>query len=104
MEGILNVTPQQLISTSTEFQSKGTQVSNLTSQMMTLVTGLSSAWEGEAASAYINKFSQLEDDIQKMISMINEHTNDLNEMANVYQQAEQANMQTIETLPVDVIV
>ena len=104
MEGILNVTPQQLISTSTEYQSKGTQVSNLTSEMMSLVTGLSSAWEGDAATAYINRFSQLEDDIQRMIAMITEHTNDLNEMAAVYEQAEQANIETIESLPTDVII
>lgn len=104
MEGILNVTPQELINTATEFQSQGTQVSNLTSEMMSLVTGLSSAWEGDAATAYINRFSQLEDDIQRMVAMITEHTNDLNEMAAVYEQAEQANIETIESLPTDVIV
>ncbi len=104
MEGILNVTPEQLISTSAEFQSKGAAVSNLTSQMMQLVINLSNAWEGDAASAYISKFRALDDDIQKMINMITEHTNDLNEMARVYQEAERKNVEQASTLSGDVIV
>lgn len=104
MEGILRVTPEQLIGTASEFQSKGNTVNNLTSEMMSLVTGMSSVWEGEAASTYINKFSQLQDDIQRMVGMITEHTNDLNEMAAAYQDAERANMEVAESLPADVIV
>lgn len=104
MEGTLRVTPEQLISTSNEFQSRGNTVSNLTSEMMSLVTGLSSVWEGEAATTYVNKFTQLEDDIQKLIGMITEHTNDLSEMAGAYQRAEQANTEIAESLPVDVII
>ena len=45
---------------------------------------LSSAWEGEAATAYINKFKSLETDIQTLIRMINEHVSDLNQMAEAY--------------------
>lgn len=104
MEGILNVTPEQLISASSEFQSKGSVVSNLTSQMMQLVTNLNNAWEGEASSAYITKFRALDDDIQKIINMITEHTNDLNEMARVYKEAERKNVEQASTLSADVIV
>lgn len=104
MEGILNVTPEQLRSTSSDFQSKGQQVSSLTTEMMELVTNLSSAWEGDAASAYINKFKELSDDIQKMINMITEHTNDLNDMAKTYEDAERKNVEAAQTLSGDVIV
>lgn len=104
MEGTLRVTPEQLEAAATEFSAKGTTVGNLTSQMTQVVEGLSSSWEGEAATAYTAKFRQLDDDIQKMIRMIQEHSNDLNEMARVYRDAEVANADEIAELAGDVIV
>ncbi len=104
MEGIIKVSPQLLTSTASEFSSQGTAVSNLTNEMMNLITGLSSTWEGEAASAYINKFRSLEDDIQKMVRMIQEHSTDLEEMARIYTEADNANMEEANSLSSDVIV
>ena len=104
MEGILRVTPEQLEQTAGEFSSKGTTVGNITSQMTQLVEGLSSVWEGEASTAYLTKFRQLDDDIQKMIRMVQEHADDLNEMARVYREAETANQDEIQELAGDVIV
>ena len=103
MEGILNATPEKLISTAQDFSSKGNSVSSLTSQMMTMVKNLSGNWTGEASTAYVNKFSQLQDDIEKMNRMIQEHVNDLNEMAQVYKEAESANAEISAGLPSDVI-
>lgn len=104
MEGNLKVTPEQLESASNEFSAKGTTVGNLTTQMMELVTGLAGVWEGEAATAFMNKFRELEDDIQKIIRMIQEHATDLTEMAKVYRDAETAGQDEINSLPGDVIV
>lgn len=104
MNGILRVEPQQLISTASEFSNQGSTISNLTSQMVSLVTGLSSAWEGDAATAYINKFKGLEDDIQRMIAMVNEHASDLEEMASIYMEADAANADLANGLVSDVIV
>ena len=42
----------------------------------------------EAASAYINKFNELEDDMQMINKKITEHVNDLQEMAQQYEAAE----------------
>ncbi|BCN29972.1 WXG100 family type VII secretion target [Anaeromicropila herbilytica] len=103
MEGILKVTPEKLISTSTEFSQKGTTVSNLTTEMTNLVTGLSSVWLGDAASAYSQKFKGLDSDIQKLNKMIQEHSKDLNDMATVYTQAEKASVDEINTLQNNVI-
>lgn len=103
MEGILNVTPEKLISTAQEFSASGQTISSLTQQMTTMVTGLNSAWTGEAATAYVNKFNQLQDDIEQLNRMIQEHVTDLNEMARVYQDAETANLEVAEGLSIDVI-
>ena len=76
----------------------------LTGEMINLITGLSAAWEGEAAVAYINRFKGLEDDIQKMVRMIQEHSSDLEEMAQVYAQSDSANAEMANSLSSDVII
>ena len=73
--------------------------------MTQLAEGLATVWEGEASAAYIGKFRQLDDDIQKMIRMVQEHTNDLEAMAKIYRDAEnEVIMNEIADLPGDVIV
>lgn len=103
MEGIIKVTPEKLISTAEEFNNVNSQVRNLTQQMIQTVDSLKSAWEGEAATAYNTKFHQLDDDMERMHSMINEHVTDLKEMARQYQTAEQANAEIGNSLAGDVI-
>ena len=104
MNGVINVSTEQLRSTASEFSTLGQQVASLTSEMTNTVTGLSSAWEGKAAQAYINKFKGLDDDIQKMNRMIQEHVTDLNDMAQAYDEANSANVDLIGNLSSDVIV
>lgn len=103
MEGILKVTPEKLISASGEFAGKATQISSLTTEMINLATGLTSIWEGEASAAYIAKFRTLEDDMQRIFRMVQEHSTDLEEMARVFQQAETANVEQANSLTGDVI-
>lgn len=103
MEGILKVDPQKLISTADEFNTTGGQVHTLTEQMITIVDSLKSTWEGDASTAYSTKFHQLEDDMEKMHRMIDEHVKDLNEMAQQYITAENTNMDTGNSLAGDVI-
>ena len=104
MEGTILVTPEQLESTANEFNGIMVQVQNLANSMTDQVHGLSAKWQGEAATAYVNKFNQLNDDIAKLAAMINEHVSDLNEMAQVYRSAEQANAELSNSLAGDVIV
>ena len=93
MEGILKVTPERLLQTSGEFASLGTQMKNLTGEMMTLAKSLHSIWQGEAASAYGSRFDSLAPDMEKLYRMVQEHVQDLQEMAKHYQTAETGNME-----------
>ncbi len=104
LNGVLKVSPEQLTSAADSFRSEGSNIQNITSEMMSKVTSLTSVWEGEASQAYITKFKGLDDDIQRMIRMINEHVTDLNDMANEYRQAEQQNESDASALADDVIV
>jgi len=104
MNGILRVTPNELITIANEFSAKGSAISALTAEMTNQVVNMSSIWEGDAATAFIAKFRGLDDDIQLMNRMIQEHVTDLQEMANTYSQAEAANLSEIESLSSDVII
>ncbi len=66
MEGILKVTPEKLIQASNEFSQTGKTISSLTSEMMSIVNGLKSIWQGEAANSYNSRFTSLQDDIEKI--------------------------------------
>ncbi|MGI6010703.1 MAG: WXG100 family type VII secretion target [Ruminococcus sp.] len=103
MDGTLKVTPEKLIAAASEFSAQGNTVSSLTQQMMTIVQGLSSVWQGEASSAYLARFQQLQGDIDQMNKMIQEHVQDLNDMARNYQSAEDAGKDIAAGLASDVI-
>ena len=88
MPDIIKVSTSKLTSTANSFQATGNQIKSITTQMTTLVNSLNgSVWSDEAASAYKKKFGQLQDDINRMIKMVNEHVTDLNEMAREYENA-----------------
>lgn len=103
MTGTINVSPEKLLSTSSDFASQGNTISSLTSEMLNLIASLSSAWEGEAANTYMTKFRSLETDIQVLNRMIQEHVNDLQQMANLYMSAEQSNTEAAAALASGII-
>ena len=103
MEGTILVAPEQLESTANEFGNIMIQVQNFTSSMTDQVRGLSTKWQGEASTAYLNKFNMLNDDIAKLAAMVNEHVMDLNEMASRYRTAEQQNQEISNSLAGDIL-
>ena len=104
MTGNLRVTPEKLISTSTQFGQSDSKVNTLTQNMMDIANQLSSTWAGEAATGYYSKLKGLQADMQKLHKMIQEHTTDLQDMAKAYQEAEKANVQTASGLKINEIV
>ena len=103
MSGTLLVTPEKLLAAAGEFNHSSSAVSGLTKQMVSMADGLKSVWTGEAASAFHQKFHQLDDDIQRLIRMIQEHVKDLQEMAQAYNAAERQAKETVSALLADPI-
>lgn len=103
MEGYLKVTPEQLIEAAGAFESAGQTISSLTGQMMSIVNDLKGVWQGEAQEQYSIKFTGLQDDIERINRMIEEHVNDLTQMAKVYQNAEDASVEESGALLSDVV-
>ena len=103
MVSIIKVSPEQLLATASEFSTEATALSNLTGEMISLIASYSSVYTGEAATAFVSKFNQLEDDMTRLVNMVKEYSSDLTEIANVYQQAETANTEAAQALSADVI-
>ena len=100
---ILKVTPEELDSKATEFKNVMQQTKTLTDDMMSAVTGLAAVREGEASQAYINKFKQLQTDMDTMGRMIDEHVTNLQNSAKEYTSMESANASEVETLAGNII-
>lgn len=103
MEGYLKVTPEELMRASGEFAEVGGTIANLTTEMTAIVNELKGIWQGEASDAYSSKFMGLSDDMERINRMINEHVNDLNEMAHTYQLAEDESREESARLLADVV-
>ncbi len=103
MASIIKVSPEQLLATASEFSNEASALSNLTSEMISLVASSSSAWTGEAATTFVSKFNQLDDDMTRLGNMAREYANDLTDIATVYQQAETANAEAAQALSADII-
>lgn len=101
MEGSLKVTPERLITAAGEFSEIGSKVKGITEQMMEGIGRLRGVWQGEAADAYHHRFQTLHGDMDKMYRMIQEHVEDLQEMARQYQEAETVNAQESQALKND---
>ena len=88
MANIIKVSPDKLNQAASEISSIQSSVTNITGTMTSIVQSMSTEWQGDASQTYIQKFTGLQDDMQRMSSMLNEHVNDLQQMAATYQQAE----------------
>lgn len=93
MEGTLLVEPQQLKNTASSFANRAKTVQSVTQEMLSKVNGMKAAFEGEAGTAYVNQFSKLQEDMNKIQNKIQEHVTDLNDMANNYEGTENTNTQ-----------
>ncbi len=103
ISGMLKVTPEKLIQVSNEFSQSGKTISSLTAEMLSIVNGLKSIWQGQAALEYSNRFNSLGDDIERINKLIQEHVSDLNAMAAEYQNAENQSMEESSKLLSDIV-
>ena len=102
MANMIKVETSKLRATASNLSSTSSQIKNATNAMTQAINQLTgSVWSGEAASAYVSKFSGLNDEITKIDKMIQEHIKDLNDMAAEYDRAESENRQTASSLSSD---
>ena len=103
MNGTLKVDSDKLKSTAGQFSNTSSQIKAATTSMAQTVQSISgSIWSGDSASAYINKFNGLQDEMVKIDKMIQEHVTDLNEMANSYDVANNTVQQQTSSLNTEI--
>lgn len=99
IEGTLLVTPEALQQKSQTFRSMALQIKSLHDDMINRVNATSSMWEGNASEEYRSKFAALQSAMDTINRMIMEHSTDLEQMAQVYMDAESQASSQVETLP-----
>lgn len=104
MTGTFRVSPEKLSSTAQLFSESARTVQSCTSNMLETVESLNATWAGEGATAYFTKARNLQESINKMVRMIQEHCTDLQVMADEYKQAERSAQEVANSLKTDVIV
>ena len=100
---ILKTTPEHLRSEAGKLQLQGETLSSKVTEMISVVNEISAAgWSGDAATAYKGRFAELQDDANRMKDYLNETGDQLIQIADQYQKAEEANAQAASSLAVDI--
>lgn len=100
---VIKVDYADLDKAASDFNLRLGEVKKITNNMLKAINDAGSIWTGEAATKYIGKFNKLQDDMEKMHNMINEHITDLKEMSKQYKSAEEQNAQMASKLKEDVL-
>lgn len=100
---ILKVTPDELKKKSGEISKEIRSIESDFNRIEQLVTGTKKYWEGEASNQHIKSYSKMKDDIKTIIKRLKEHPKDLEQMAGVYEQTEEAVKQISSALPADIL-
>ena len=104
MANKIKVTPEKLKQTASDFNQISLDIKRTTSQMMSLVTGIShSVWSGEAGSQFISRFRGLENDTEKMRKLVSTQVSHLNTIAQQYASTESEARQAAAALKNNVI-
>ncbi|MBE6707692.1 MAG: WXG100 family type VII secretion target [Ruminococcaceae bacterium] len=98
------VTPDELRAQSVAVSNKVQSIRTRFNEMERTVSSSNTFWNGEAADNFRSVYAGFKDEIAEILSRLSEHITDLEKMAGVYETAENAVNETIESLPSDVII
>ena len=100
----IRVTPEKLKSTAFSLEESANSIQSLTQNMTATVTTVSGdVWSGEAQASYINKFNQLQQEVNDLVNLVKKHADHLNSIAAEYENAEAKNIAASNSLSNKVI-
>lgn len=104
IEGRVIVDTGKLLEASSGFGMEAVKVGNIADTLTNMiVSNMQTTWKGPAAELYGRKLRDLNTDIQKMIRMVREHSQDLEEMARNYETTETQNEDDASSLLTNII-
>lgn len=99
----LKTTPESLKAKASQLQLQGDKMAKYIEKMIKIVESIHGAtWSGEAATKYKHQFDQLNDDAKRMRKLLDETHEKLEQIAALYQSAEDQNQSVASSLPVDI--
>ena len=100
----IRVTPEQLKAKALSMGESAKMIQDLTQSMTSTVTAVSgNIWSGNAQASYVAKFNQLQQDVNNVIKLVNNHVSHLNSIATEYESAEAKNIAAVNKLSSKVI-
>lgn len=100
---ILKITPANLRTQGAKIQQNGEELAGKIEQMIALVNEIGgSTWSGDAATAYKAKFSEMQDDANRMKELLINTNETLDSIAAQYEQVEEENASVARSLQSDI--
>lgn len=97
------VTPDVLVQKSQDVTTKINKVRVLFEELQKLVEDTQAYWIGEGGDKHRSNYTKYYDDVETILKRLSEHPKDLLEMAGLYVEVEQGNVEIAQALPSDVI-
>ena len=92
MADMIKVTPENLKTSAAALETKGKDVQKVTRDMISLVSGISkNVWSGDASTAYVTKFKNLDTVVSKMCKRLSDQSQHLGKIADAYRTVEDTN-------------
>lgn len=101
MNIILKVKPDVLTAKAGELSTERIKILNIMDEVKSEISSLNGVWISDASTEYQNRFKQIYDDIENVLTIVAEYTSDLNEAATIYETAEKSAKSAAEGLPTD---
>ena len=98
----LKIDPAKMKQTAQIFDMQLTIIDNCLKSIRDDAKTLNNVWEGESATAYQTVMGKLDENSPKIVSIIKEYVQDLNNIASRFTSDEHKHEATVEALPDDV--
>lgn len=99
MTGVIKVNSEVLKAQSTEVNGAINNLRNYFESIKSTVNNSRSYWEGEAAEVHRRMYADIESEVETILRRWQEHVTDLQQMAGVYEQVENAASEAAGSLP-----
>lgn len=98
---ILKVDPEQVRTKAAEIKAQKQSMEALMNSMGSKVNELDAVWNSESGKAYVEKYSNVKQEIQDSLNALEQHVTNLNDAAAKYEDMEQNQAQQVNALNTD---
>ncbi|MEG0109010.1 MAG: WXG100 family type VII secretion target, partial [Lachnospiraceae bacterium] len=95
------VTPEEVRRKAQEIAAQRNLMETYMQDMMGKVTQLGDSWKAQSGESYIEKYQNITKNIQKSLSVLEQHINNLTQAAQRYEELENTQTQAIGALGTD---